>query len=95
MTQRHFVVADLLLQDDNTEVRTLAAECVGIAFQIGYPPSPEKAVTVLWEMTTSRFRTSGEFALQLLDKLIREEEIGESDEIRYELELNRLACQNN
>lgn len=91
MTQGHFVVADLLLQDDNAEVRTLAAECVGIALQMGYPPSPEKAMTVLWEMTTSRFKTSAEFALQLLEKLIREQEIGEYVEIRCLLE-TELSC---
>lgn len=80
MTEYHFIIADLLLQDDNADVRTLAAECVGIAFETGYPPSQAKAEMVLWKEAVSRFKTSSDFALHLLNMLVRVEDLGMSDE---------------
>jgi hypothetical protein len=95
MTEYHCIIADLLLQDDNAEVRTVAAECMGIAFQAGYPLSQAKAKIVLWKEATSRFQTSSDFAAHLLKMLVRVEDLGMSNDMCEGLRLTASPLQNN
>lgn len=77
MPQQLFNIADLLLRDDDTTIRSQAAECIGIAFQAGYPICQEKAEKSLWCQAIERFSTSDVFAQQLLAEMMDPHDIGE------------------
>jgi hypothetical protein len=77
MPQQLFNVADLLLHDDDTSIRSQAAECIGLAFQTGYPICQEAAKTMLWAKALENYHGTVHFAKQVLAELMNPRDIGE------------------